>query len=64
MASYDIAPDKLPTPVSMAFKNAKSNSALVRNYAELALIDLTERTKPKAFLSLDAIDFSIYRLRG
>ena len=38
MASYDIAPDKLPTPVSMAFKNAKSNSALVRNYAELALI--------------------------
>ena len=38
--------------------------ALTPDYADLALIDLAERTSLHAVLTLDVQDFSIYRIKG
>jgi len=38
--------------------------ALAPDYADLALIDLAERTSLHAVLTLDVQDFSIYRIKG
>ena len=38
--------------------------ALAPDYADLALIDLAERTSLHAVLTLDVHDFSIYRIKG